>query len=498
MIELKKPYEETIGIDKLYLDTQNYRIAFDKYKAREQRIDRLYAEEDVMGIMKDIVGFKGLFPNEKLIVTPNEDHTTYTVKEGNRRVLAIQSLLNMVEPPSKCKSKVFELASKLDDETKESLKHIGCVVYDPNDNTVNRIIVNKHSTTGYKKWGQIGQWHKDKDLYNQYNKNIDKAAEQLGIPKQNLSNYIRYYNLITYIRTLPFWAKNDLTYEIDDNNLKATKFTRLIDSPDIKQALRLDYDETLEVEPPDEDIELFNFLLCKYSVATLLSDKYDSDYIDTRTKKDKVMERIIRWKKEYYHSPWDEPKNEDNPSQNKDENTSPSSTKDTGKGTTQDTQNNKQAKKEPDEYFENLTCYVKDQRLSRLTIELSELSKHNRIHKFPLAASMLTRAILESSLRYQLDKQKMFDEYGTRFKADHLADLIRYVKKNAKSLFDASTAYQIENALEIFLNRVELSYLNSLVHGNFIDPTSDHIHNIAGDIRELLQAILSGAHDRKV
>lgn len=492
MIELKKPYEETIGIDKLYLDTQNYRIAFDKYKAREQRIDRLYAEEDVMGIMKDIVGFKGLFPNEKLIVTPNEDHTTYTVKEGNRRVLAIQSLLNMVEPPSKYKSKVFELASKLDDETKESLKHIGCVVYDPNDNTLNRIIVNKHSTTGYKKWGQVGQWHKDKDLYNQYNKNIDKAAEQLGIPKQNLSNYIRYYNLITYIRTLPFWAENDLTYEIDDNNLKATRFTRLIDSPDIKSALRLDYDETLEVKPPDEDIELFNFLLCKYIMATLI---YKT--INTRMDKVKIIPFIDQWKKEYHLSLGGEPKNGDDSSENKDKNTPSSSNKDVGKDKTPETPNNKHPKNNPDKYFESLTCDVKDQRLIRLTIELSELSRPERINKFPLATSMLTRAILESSLKYQLDKQKMLKEYRIQYKSDHLDNLIRYVKKNAESLFDASTANQVKKTLNIFLNRVELTYLNSLVHGDFLDPTPDHIHNVAGDIRKLLQAILSGEHDRK-
>ncbi len=491
MIELKKPYEETIGIDKLCLDQQNYRIDFIKYNTDPELIERLYVEEGVIEIMKDIVSFPGLFPNEKLIVVPNDDHTTYTVKEGNRRLLAIQSLLNMAEPPSEYKSKVFELALKLDEETKESLKHIGCVVYDPNDDTVNRIIVHKHSTTGHKKWGQIGQWHKDKDLYDQYKKNIDKAAEQLGIPKQNLSSYIRYYNLITYIRKLPFWAEHNLTGKIDNNNLQATRFTRLIDSPDIKNALRLDYDETLEVKPPDEDIELFNFLLCKYIMATLIDNT-----INTRKDKGKVITCIEQWKKEYYPFLGDEQKNGDDQSQNKDKNTSSSFTKDTGKEKTEDTPNNKQAKKNPDKYFESLTCYVDNQHLSRLTIELRELSTYDRIHKFPLAAAMLTRAILESSLKYQIKKRNKYKEYRSTYKEhiysrDQLNKLIKYVKDNAKSLFDEYTASKAENALNLFSSHTGLTYLNSLVHEDWIDPVEDYIHNIAGDIRELLQAILS-------
>ena len=498
LIESKKHYEETIGIDKLCLDPQNYRIDFNKYNTDPQLIQRLYAEEDVIGIMRDIVSFRGLFPNEKLIVIPNDDHTKYIVKEGNRRLLAIQSFLNMAEPPSSYKMKVSELASELDDETKESLKYVGCVVYDPNDDDINRILVNKHSTTGYKKWGQIGQWNFYKDLYDQYQKNIDKAAEQLRIPKNNLSSYIRFYNLIIYIRTLPYWEEHRLTGKIDNNNLKATRFKRFLEYPDVKKAIRLEYNDVLEVKPPDEDVGLFNFILCKYSVATLLSDKYDSDYIDTRTKKDKVMERIKIWEKEYYNSLGGEPKNEDNPSQNKDENTSPSSTKDTGKGKTQDIPNNKQVNKNPVKYFEELTCSVKNQRLRRLTSELREISKKNQINTLPIATLVLTRAILEYSLLYQLEKQKKFKDFKEQHPQEHLSDLILYVKKNVKSLFDEYAASKAETALEIFLSRQELKYLNVMVHGGWLDPTVGHIQDVIGDIRELLQTILSGENNRKV
>lgn len=321
MQENKKYNEEVIEIEKLFLDPQNYRIEDDKYKTLKELIERLYSEEDIMGIMNNIVSFQGLFPHDKLIVVPNEDHTKYIVKEGNRRILAIKTLLNMIEPPPNYKTKVNELASKLSDETKESLKNIDCIVfYDPNDNDLNRIIVNKHSLTGYKKWGQISQWHYYKDLYNKNNKNIDKTAQNLGISKTYLSLYIRSYNLITYIRKLPYWKEHSLTDKIDNNNLKATRFTRFLEYPDIKKAIRLEYDNTFEVKPPEKDVELFNFILYKYSVATLIANT-----INTRKDKDKVVSLIENWKKEYYQSTGDEPKNGDDQSQNKDKNTSSSS-----------------------------------------------------------------------------------------------------------------------------------------------------------------------------
>ena len=146
-------------------------------------------------------------------------------------------------------------------------------------------------------------------------------------------------------------------------------------------------------------------------MATLIDNT-----INTRKDKGKVITCIEQWKKEYYTSPGDEPKNGDDQSQNKDKNTSSSSTKDTGKEKTEDTPNNKQAKKNPDKYFESLICYVDDQRLSRLTSELSVLSKNNHISSFPISASMLTRAILESSLIYQLKKRNKYKDYRLIYK----------------------------------------------------------------------------------
>ncbi len=218
--------EEVIEIEKLFLNKENYRIDFERYNTLEKVVERLYADEDIMGMIRGIVNFPGIYPHEKLIVVPKEDGDGYVVIEGNRRVLAIKNLLMMIEPPAKYKRKVNELASKLSEDTKESLRHISAVVYDVSDRSYLKIVADKHSTISYNRWGQISQWHFFKDLYYQNNKDIDLTANELGKSKSEVSNYIRYHNLLSYIRRLPYWDEKDLRDQIESNTLKATKFTR--------------------------------------------------------------------------------------------------------------------------------------------------------------------------------------------------------------------------------------------------------------------------------
>ena len=37
------------------------------------------------------------------------------------------------------------------------------------------------------------------------------------------------------------------------------------------------------------------------------------------------------------------------------------------------------------------------------------------------------------------------------------------------------------------------AYMNDVVHGNWVEPTPAAVEAIAGDVRELIRAILSGA-----
>ena len=477
--------DEIIEIDKLFLDKENYRIDFERYNTAEKVIDRLYAEEDIIGIIKGIVTFPGIYPHEKLIVIPNEAGTGYTVKEGNRRVLAIKSLLMMIKPPEKYNREVIGYASKLSEETKESMKHIGCVVYDTNDKDYIKILADKHSLISYQRWGQISQWHFFKDLFIRNNRDIELTANELGKPKSDISNYIRFYNLISYIRKLPYWDENDLREQIESNNLEATRFTRPLGSTDVRKALGLNYNNFFEVEPPDKDRDKFNLILYKYALATLVLNKSYDDFINTRAKPIDVKNLIDEWVRKFDNSDGTEPKGNNTSTQNNDS---------MGPGTLGNRQTEKPKKtstKKPEEYFEKLTCSVDSQRLKRLTYELRELSKKNKINTFTSAAFMITRALLESSLLYQLKKKGKLEAYEKSKKGwDSLKKLVTYVKKEENSLFDKSNVKYAESALDLILQK-DLKHLNSIVHGSWIDPTEGQIHEIAAHIRVLLQTILN-------
>lgn len=484
--------EKVIDIDSLFLDENNYRIDFERYNTLPKVIERLYLDEKINEMINGIVNFPGIYPHEKLIVIPKGDGK-YKVLEGNRRVLAIKSLLGEIEPPPKFKREVTAASAKLSDETKESLKHIGAIVYDIGDKGYLKILANKHSSISYQRWGQISQWHFFNDLYDLNKKDIDLTAKDLGKSKAEVANYIRYYNLFSYIRSLLYWDENNLRDVIESNTLKATKFTRPLGFTDVRKALRLEFDEEFNVKILFDDINGFNQILCKYAQASLIDDKSDDDFIYTRSEPGQVVELIEGWKKEIGIS------------EKKIETEGKTGTSGQSKGT-HSTESNKKGNREketkhkkPAVYFEDLKCAVDDQRLKKLTTELIYLSKSSRMDKLTISGVMLTRALLESCLLYQVKKVGKFGDYkkslvyendGKTFVSpEGLKNLVGFVLKNVDDIFSKTNVKSAKKALEE-LTSSRLDYLNSIVHGSWLDPTPEKIRGIAGDMRELLRVIL--------
>jgi hypothetical protein len=101
---------------------------------------------------------------------------------------------------------------------------------------------------------------------------------------------------------------------------------------------------------------------------------------------------------------------------------------------------------------------------------------------------------LESCLRFQIVKNiKQTDicrEYGRDFEKIRLSEILKYSITHRKDLFnDHRNAKRVLDKIE----SEHREYLNSIVHGSWLDPTPSKIEGIAGDIRELLRAILNGS-----
>jgi len=81
-------------------------------------------------------------------------------------------------------------------------------------------------------------------------------------------------------------------------------------------------------------------------------------------------------------------------------------------------------------------------------------------------------------------KQKCQDKCG-------LDDVINFTISNATRLFNDPT---MANPLR-FLQGTggHRTYMNDVVHGNWVAPTAGAVEAIAGDVRELVRAILNGS-----
>ncbi len=495
--------EKVIDTKDLLLDSKNYRIDFKRYPSLDDAVKRLYLDEEIVEMIEGIVEFPGLYPHEKLIVIPN-GNGKYIVKEGNRRVLAAKSLLGEISPPPSHKRKVEALKSKMKEEDLSSLKQMGAVIYEMDDKAYMKILANKHSKIGYKNWGTISQWAYFNDLYELNKKDIDATAADLGRKKNEVKGFIQNYKLFSYIRDLTYWDENHLREKIESNNLNATKFTRPLGWAVVKKGLDIDFKDDLELKIPVENKDNFDEILCRYTRASLISNKKEDDYIFTRTESNDVIALIDSWKQELRPPTTekeDEPKAQTGASTGDKKADVGATTGGKGsKGTSDKGGSTKH--KMPAVYFEDLKCSVEEQRLKRITTELIELSKQKRMEKFAVSGTILSRALLESCLRYQVNKKGKMGEYvksleyvndgKTHVSQPGLKNMVTYVLNNVEDIFEKANVKHARKALEQ-ITSIHLDYMNGVVHESWSDPTPGKIHDFAGDIREMLKAILSDA-----
>lgn len=505
---------ETINVNKLFLNSKNYRIDFERYQTQSEIVERLYEEEDIIEMIKGIVSFQGIYPHESLIVIPNNKNG-YTVMEGNRRLLAIKTLLDIIKPPIKYESEVVNLRSKLKQENLNTLKELRCVVYNLSDNEYLKIIADKHSTVNYARWGQISQWHFFKDTYISNGKDLGKTSSELGKSKGDVSNYIHFYNLISYIRSLPYWDQKGLRNEIEKNKLKATKFTRPLGSTSVQNELKIEFDDELELKIPDSNKAEFDYILCTYAEASLINDKSDDDFIYTRSEPDQVTELIKGWKEEYEKNfQKDEKPNYGlkNENDSKTDETTTKNDKSEGKngdeGKRGENLNEKKHRtRTPTQhprYFRQLRVSktLNDPQLEHIAAEISKITVKN----FPLATLLLTRSLIEKALIYRLRKKQEWEGFMKEmqnYKTKNgqttdrrgnftLDDIVKYCINRVENLFsDYRTASLAKKALAKFQDKNGIRKdLNDMTHESLAIPSETRVQSIADEIRPLIEKIL--------
>lgn len=467
-----------VDIELLRLDPKNYRLSAPENASQEYLRELLFRSYKIIELAESIVEYNGLYKSDNMIVL--EDGDKYIVLEGNRRLCAIQCLIDPALIPSEYTKKFRAKTSKLTDELKSALSLV-TVATSPSRDDAQWLITAKHTDYATMKWPNLRQKKRAYDAYRQLG-SIERAAALLGIDDDDARESIEMYSLFQHIRNLEFWKDDELNQVIIDD-LDVTKFTRNLFNEAIK-LIGYSFDNQYNVISDDQ--ARADYLLYRMMRSAFVKESLEQ--INTRTPDETVISYLKKFEEDYkkYKEEQKESKEEKVDSSNKSgTNSDTGKESKTGKNKEASASNKVKGKgKKPVVYFSDLKCTISNQRLTRLTNELAYIN----MTQFPAAATMLTRSLLESALIYQIEKKNLKNEYAEYGGRDGLKKILNFSIHIKNKLFkDPKSA----NGLEYLETSKYKDFMDDIVHNKWIDPTPEDIAVIAGKIRELLRAILT-------
>ena len=463
---------------KVKLDPNNPRLDLDENADQEVIRKALFDHEDIIGLIDSITENGGLFPGENIIVL-NKD-TNYIVLEGNRRVCAIQCMINPNLAPIKYRDEIKNLIRDFNINKLNNLE----VDVAPSWEAAQKIITSRHTEYQIKKWSYISKWRRD---YKEFLKtgNTHKVSQIFGEDENQVIKNLHNYAFIIYILNMPIWTEIERN-KLSSNDLKASLLEREMPK-DVENVLGITFDPKNHSLLTSMDREKFNYVLTKF-IRSLFLD--GTPQITTRTNREIVKKYVNDWIKEYEDGHEDlKLKLNDDMTKNQIQN----------KSKLKEKTNNKLPRPHP-KYFRKLLVAknLNDENLEHVVYEISKI----QVEKFPLATLLLTRTLIEKSLIYRLkfkniwrtfmeDMKKKYGEnnYKSSFKLD---DLVRYCINNNDKLFeDPKISVDAKKALEAINSNSIRKYLNDMVHESLRNGSPESVENIADNIRGLIQKILS-------
>lgn len=225
----------TIRTGSLRLDPKNTRIPADR-RTDDQRalLHELLEHEDVKSLAGSIAKL-GLFPNERLVVTPDGRH--HVVLEGNRRLAAIKLLLNPELAPTSAQVRHFRrLSAKINLATLGKLE----VAVVENRVAASPIIAALHTREAKKRWSSLQQARFYRELVDE-GQTPAEIAEDLGVSLGQVNGYLRAEKLYRVAVALEYPPA--VRRKIEDPKFPLTTLERFIESTVARSFLGIDLDE---------------------------------------------------------------------------------------------------------------------------------------------------------------------------------------------------------------------------------------------------------------
>ena len=494
--------EATIITSDLWLDALNPRIDVKEDATQEEIRLQLLEYEEIIELANDIIKEKRLLPGDRIIIF--NDGGKYVVLEGNRRVCACQMLLDPTLIPTKYEKRF----PKADSE--DLILSINQIKVDiaPARKDAEYILTKRHTEPGIRKWTPIAKMRRAARWYIQ-GKSINNIAKELYASVNNIKKSIRDYNLLQFILNIPSWSKEDLLI-LRNEKLSVSPFTRFFTLAQAKERLKLDFDddECLKSNLPKDKFEAL--MQCIAMLFLIPEPGTNKPWANTRTKVEDIFAKcneLLGYDTESSTqsdqsenstdsnnndtneklgaertttSCEQETNNRDDQGQNK-ENTQEKSKEEKHK------ENNNKKPQVKARFFENINCQVSDQRLIQLCLEIKLIS----YTRMPMAATMLLRALLESSLAYHLIRIKKWDELiGPSGVEPGLQKIISFCIIKEKNVFKNKRARDI---LNVFNNGFK-DIFDIIVHSRWADANPTTLEQAASMLRPLINYILN--HER--
>ena len=208
----------------LTLDPQNARLEIDPSSPQSWIRYELCEYEGVIELARSINEFGGLYPSDNIIACVEND--SLVVLEGNRRVCALQLLLDNSLIPSRFRSRFPSPVEGVS----QNIENIPIQVA-PSRADADVLIARLHAVPAKRAWQPLAKMRYAERLYEE-NFNIDEIATNLSENRSQIRRLVRRYRIYQHALTLD-WTESELD-RLRDERLKVTSYVRIFEKSDAR------------------------------------------------------------------------------------------------------------------------------------------------------------------------------------------------------------------------------------------------------------------------
>jgi hypothetical protein len=441
----------------ILLDPSNPRIEVAADADQNEIRVELLTHEHIADLARSIIKYRGLIPGERIITTLERGRQI--VLEGNRRICAIQLLLNPDLIP-KLFARTFPRLT--DEDLRPKIALVSADIA-PSRERTQYVLTIRHTVDAVRKWSPVAKMRRVGRIHDK-GFDVNAIADQVEDSPPHVRKLLKQYRLLQYAIQLKGWEKEEAE-QLKDQRLEPSSYLRVLQVKGAPQRLGLTFDEDLNISTT-LPAPTFQESIKKIAKATLIKNAKGRTEANTRsTIKDILGDETSSEKKQHGTAVI--------------VSRSPSAKAAASKAALP-------KPPKPDRFFETLQCKIQDDSSIRLTNEIRQISPS----RTPTAAAFLLRAILTAALEYQLEKTNNWASLVSSGKKPGWHPDLSEIIQHCLQTPGVFTIRNIRRTLEVLTSQKTKDYLDLVVHAEYLKINADELNSLANKTRGVIEAIL--------